>query len=1027
MSLPFLSYGSEPALESFTYKENFETNGLNAWASYPLWQDTAFDPNIRINTIVPGDPNLSLVQKVTPYAHVDNYAGAQKILDMYLIPGSSIKLRYFLKSYRKADFFKICVAAGDSGKVDYTIPDPLINEWVWITVSYEDMVRQNPKLKTGKIKVNAMAVLAKFPSADPAMPIYLGLDDVIFRGARKVPFRFSEPRMHELQEYSPKIPGRHYHRGEDLTIKGTWPVQADSVTLEIKPFTDKSKTVLKTLLQKAGSNWILKGQKLGFPEGLYLARLQALLNKKTVSETEFTVIIAPENIVSHPRLWFDPDEQKRIKSRLKLERFQKVAEEIHVKAIEAREKIPVDSVVFDLDQFPEDEPLIGNVFRSVYPWFNRITPWRDALYDNTLAYALLDSKEAGLYAKNLMLKLSSFPFWVHPWFQKRARHIYYPVANFGMDMALCYDLVYGLFTEKEQRTVRHAFMKNIILPAHNGYVEGNLVTSNTSNWVGHIAGGSLMCQAAIYSDDLTGLQQAEPYFTGALLKMFDFIEKAFGRDGSYGESYGYYNFTMSSLIKVLPALENVFGIDFSGKIHGSYREIIWTGPIETKTFFQFGDSSGSLRPLTHWAWLLPKYKDPLLGWFYNFMKTEETLMDVLYETARVPQKAPFDKNPNRLFRDIGTTVFKSGWKKDDFIFAMRTGAFYNHQHIDQGTFWLADKGESFIRERKGSTYYDDPIYQSHYTQPIAHSTILIDHNPQSQRTGDPLVFAKGFDDRAFVFHFLEGRNTAFLSGDIGRLYWGKVKGLRRNVLYLKPRTVLMLDTITPAEKDVDVTLLYQTARLDSIRAGNIFSSITLGKNILQIFHLAPEKITAEIQGTPHYIFTLQNEYPLIKEGMLTVTAETHGRPLVFANLLTTTTGEKANVDSTSGSGYISGVVNNRSFAFSTRPGRIFTAEGFKTDALTFTWDKTEIFAALCTQMENAGKTIIRSTAPITFEASSKKIKYYLAEQSQVSVGVPEQPIKVFLNGKEKNFNYDKKTHSIVLTLPSGEGILTFKP
>jgi hypothetical protein len=80
-------------LEPFTYKENFETNELSAWASYPLWQDTAFDPNIRPNTIVPGDPNISLVERVTPYTHVDNYAGAQKLLDMVFLEDSVIRLR----------------------------------------------------------------------------------------------------------------------------------------------------------------------------------------------------------------------------------------------------------------------------------------------------------------------------------------------------------------------------------------------------------------------------------------------------------------------------------------------------------------------------------------------------------------------------------------------------------------------------------------------------------------------------------------------------------------------------------------------------------------------------------------------------------------------------------------------------------------------------------------------------------------------------------------------------------------------
>ncbi len=154
----------------------------------------------------------------------------------------------------------------------------------------------------------------------------------------------------------------------------------------------------------------------------------------------------------------------------------------------------------------------------------------------------------------------------------------------------------------------------------------------------------------------------------------------------------------------------------------------------------------------------------------SYLKQGETFMDVLYESAGLATKDPFGENPVRLFRDLGTTVFKSGWEKDDFVFVMRTGAFFNHQHLDQGTFWLADRGTVFIAERSGSHYYDDPYYQSHYTQPVAHSTILIDRNPQSQRVGDPLRFIDGFDDRAFVREFLDGKTAAFSSGDIGRLY-----------------------------------------------------------------------------------------------------------------------------------------------------------------------------------------------------------------------------------------------------------------
>ena len=114
-------------------------------------------------------------------------------------------------------------------------------------------------------------------------------------------------------------------------------------------------------------------------------------------------------------------------------------------------------------------------------------------------------------------------------------------------------------------------------------------------------------------------------------------------------------------------------------------------------------------------------------------------------------------------------MFKSGWEPDDFVFVMRTGPFINHQHMDQGSFWLSSGGSTFIEERHRSTYYEDPLYQPWYTQPVAHSTILINHNHQSQRMGDLLWHVDGFKDYAFVTHFLNGKDAAFSSGDIGRL------------------------------------------------------------------------------------------------------------------------------------------------------------------------------------------------------------------------------------------------------------------
>ncbi len=1010
-------------LEPFVYGENFEANELNAWASYPLWQDTAFDPNMRVGRIVPGDSNLSIVQKVTPYTHVDNYAGAQKKLDVYLVSGSYIKLRYYLKTQLDPKFFKIRLAAGPDGKIDYTIPNPPKNKWVWVEATYNDFVKKNPKLTTGKIKVNALAVLAKFPKADPAMPIYLGIDDVELKGVRKIPFSFSEPKMAKLSEWKPFIPKKHYQTGETFSLKGTWPINADSISLKIVPFTDRTKTVLSKNLIKINKEWQSEF-KLTFPEGLYLATLEAYKNNEKLSDTQFTIFIKPGNIGgNHPRLWFDKEGEKRVVSRLTSVRFKNVKDEILSRAKKSREENPIDGIVYDIDQFPgaDISPVFG--LQNLVPWVARIVGWRNGVYYNALAYSLLGDKQAGKYGKDLLVKISTFPFWVHPWWKERGQHIYYPIGELGMSLAMGYDLLYNLMDKKEREQVRNALRKQIVEACHKGYVVDNLVTNNTSNWVAHITGGSMMCQAAMYGDDDS--QQIEPYFTGVILKAYDMIQKTIGSDGAYGEGYGYYNFAMLSLSKSLPAMDNVFNIDMSGKIKGSYKELIWAGNVKDKKTYYFGDSRGDIRPLTNWAWLLAKYKDPLLGWFYNYLKKDETFMDVLYETKNVPENNPFKENPVKLFRDVGTTVFKSGWGKDDFIFVMRTGAFYNHEHLDQGSFWLSDRGSVFVGERHGSTYYEDPYYQPWYIQPVAHSTILIDHNHQSQRVGDPLAFADGFNDHAFIYHFLDGSDVAFSSGDIGRLYWGKVKQIRRNILYLKPRTLLMLDVIVPSEKNVDVSLLYQTDYLKDIHAGQLESTITKGENILHIRHLYPEKLEIKTVKTPHYIYTFFKEKPLIREGMLTVTASTIGKPLVMANMLTSTTkGKEPKITYQNNNGYISGVIDGRRFIFSTSPGDFYNSGNFITDALTLTWDSKKTFAAIVKSLKREGKLLIASDIPLTCEISGKSIKYYHREQADVIIGVENEPASVLLNGSEvTGWRYDKKSGNMKIKLPKGEGTL----
>ena len=950
--------------------------------------------------------------------------GAQKLLDMYLVPGSTIKFRYYLKSHLPFEYFKVRIAAGPAGKIDYTFQNPPLNRWVWAEVSFSDFLKENPQLSGEKyILVNALAFLGKVPLADPSMPFYLGLDDIAVNAMRIPEFRFSAPEMYKLSEWNPYIPKKHYRSGDTLDVKGNWPCNAEKTYLTIVSFSDTSKVFFKTDLTRQNGVWELKPLKLSFPAGLYLARVKGMENNTPFAETEFTIHIVPDGIGGkHPRLWFDNQKRNELKTKLATDRFKKLREEILSTAEKQREQVPADKLAFDLDQFPDETWL-----PTWEAWGSHIYPTDQSLYWNSLAWSLCDDKIAGEYAKNVLLKLAGFENWTHPWQTKRGRYSEHRTGSWSHRLALAYDLTYDLMTETERKQIRRALMDNTVKGAHKSYVVDNNIISNTSNWIAMVAGGSLMLQAAMFGDG-PDTEYLEPYFTGAAMKLDTFLNRVTDPDGAWGEGYGYNSYSFSNLSNSLPAMMNVFNIDLSAPLKNSYKEYIWSGLIESKKYFHFGDSGGDLGPASSWNWLLSRYKDPMLKWYCDYLKSGETVMDLLYDNTGIPKQEPFAENPCHLFQNVGTTVFKSGWKKDDFAFVMRTGPFYNHQHIDQGTFWLADQGIVFFGERSGSTYYDDPIYQPWYTQPVAHSTILVDSNNQSQRVGDHQSFAGGFDDYAYVANFLDGRDAAFVSGDIGRLYWGKVNSLARNVLYIKPRTLLMLDTASPSLNDAEITLLYQTQRLGDIIPSGTVSKITKDGKTLSLMHLSPENPDVKAVETPHYLYTIKNKTndPLVKEGMLTVSAKTAGKPLVMANLLTTLPVDESSLGITRSDGYVSGKTGETAFAYSTAPGSVYSAHSIETDAAAFTIKGDVVFAALVKSLKKNGAVLATSTEPVTIECSPGIMKYSVGKDTEMNIGANSKPSALKLNGKPlEKFEYVSGSKTIKVHVPKGEGKIEF--
>ncbi|NND31316.1 MAG: hypothetical protein HKN76_01910 [Saprospiraceae bacterium] len=1031
-------------LEPWIYREDFEDRDLGAWASYPLWQDIAYNQNFRVNEIMPRDPNISIVQKVTPYTAVHNYAGAQKLLDMYLIPGATLSFRYYLKTNQTCEWYKVRFAAGEYGKLDVDLANIKLNSWQQVTITYSDLIRENPAIAgKDKIQIFALAHLAKFPDADPDMPIYFGLDDVVFSAARPAPFKFIEPQMHKLPEFKTYIPARHYRQHAEFNLSGQWMKEAEQVSLDISVFSDTTNHVFRGNLSQVEGQWHLEPMQLDFPNGLFLATLKAYDDVSQIGQTAFSIHITPgDRGGHHPRLLFDSLGREELGVRFREEKFRDLATDMAANAQAQRLKIPPESLVYDLDQFPDEDWLA-----TWDAWGSRIYHTGEALRLNARAYTFQGDQEAGLYVKEVLLRLATWPDWTHPWQTKRGRFSEHRTGSWAHRVAEAYDLVYHLFTPEERELVCSAIMKNIVKGVHRTYIYNDNITAATSNWLAMTVGGSLMCLSAIF-EDVEETKNIEPYFTGAILKLNRFLHHVTdSKDGGWGEGFGYNNYSFSNLSYSLPSLENVFNVDLSAPLTGTYNEYIWAGLIKSKRWFEYGDSHGHLTSAKNWAYLLNKSRDPRLSWFYHFLNDHSTnyvanaespytsaekqrsrnytYEDILFNTSELPQKDPFDENPVKVFRDLGTVVFKGGWDSDDFVFVMRSGPAYNHQHMDQGSIWLADQGNIFVEERPlgNSDYYDDPLYESWLTQPVGHSTILIDGNQQSQRVGDHLHFAPGFDDYAFISHFLDGKHAAFVTGDIGRLYWSKVNQLRRNVLYLKPGVVLMLDVAFPGEKDVDVTLLYQTAFLKDIQAGEKRSSILKNNHAMHMFHLAPEQLSVEAVETPHYLKTLRNVRPLQREGMLTITARTDHQPLVMANLITSSEqNDVPELIAEAKSRFVHGVVEGHNFAFTTHPGDRFEVEEFVTDALAVTWNDDKIFVAKAKNYSDKDLGLT-SDQLITFELSMDgSLQYYVHADAVLTLKFKKRRSNILANGK----SIERSSNELVdIPLSKGTGLITF--
>ena len=646
-----------------------------------------------------------------------------------------------------------------------------------------------------------------------------------------------------------------------------------------------------------------------------------------------------------------------------------------------------------------------------------------------IVYGVSGDQEAGDAARHALLKMADWKSFVHPHILNQGQFTYWPVGQKLTDMAIGYDMVVDRFTSAEREKVARALYSKGVTEVFKEYVRDNRVSSNTSNWIGDVTGGGMLCALAIMNE--VDEKDLEPYLTGMILKMNALVEGCFDRDGGYGEGFSYLNHAMHCINVALPALERTFGVRFPEKLYKCLDVVLYQYDPGTKAIFDWGDTSSGVGSLSSFTHVITKSRNPYYKWLYERTPGRSDV-DLFFMDDTLPSKSPDDLPRVRLFEDVGTAAFRSGFEHDDFAFIFRCGPFYNHQHFDQGSFYLVDRGEVFLKEVGRSDYYDDPWYRKLVIQPGGHNCILADNNPESQVAGDILHDVPAWNTWAEITDFAEFDGGGFASGRLDPLYKGAFDYLRRSVLYVEPRTVVLIDEIDGSSSTKTADLRFHAPHRDDISADGVEATVTLPGGTLSIHTLTPAGCTGEVVKRPMtlYEFGGEDAVTMRARGFLHQSVKLDGGATAVVNVLTTDNAIMSGLDARVRDGHTVLTIGGRQYFINTSAtdpvGETFTEGAVTTDALVYATTDDGYMAMRTTSLESGGETLLSSDKPVSVvfrDGEVMTIDYSVHEPAKLVFKLSSKPKLVSLDGERyREWTFDKKS-GLTVNLPAGRGVI----
>jgi len=1010
---------SNPLLDDYTFKEDFENGSVASWSSYPPFQDTAYDPTIWVKPLAAdksGKGKRALYREITPNRDMDYEFGVRKKLNMYVDQSSILSFRCYIKSYRGTSGVLVKFSFGDGESAERLIRFTEILTWKNCVIRMADFLpAENPK------KLSAVAFMAVCPNTDKETLIRFGIDDVIMTGQREATWKFSSPKVHCLDEWQYLIAGRQFTEGEKLTLSGSPPFVAESAEVILSRALTGEDEKKFSMKRASGNHWSVS---IPLTAGIWRAKVYGLSReKKGVNcTTSMVFLVKRKNApLQNPRTLLGPGDASQLRRKASSGRMKIIWEKLKENARIARETFNVEDFTYNLDSYDDVYWLHTYSGRdgTSKGYIDTIRKPANYIRSNAVVYAVSGDVESGDAACRALIKMSQWPTYVHPHILNQGEFTYWPVGQILIDFALGFDMVCDRMSLEERRAVAEALYNKGVTEIFKEYVRDNRISSQTSNWISDIISGGILCVLSIMDDYPS--EELEPYLTGMILKLNELIVNTFGEDGSYCEGFDYLQrHTMKSMNPALAALDRTYGVTFPYKLREGFKFVLYQMDSSNKKLYDFGDTRTHYTGSSHFSYLIAKYRDPYLKWLYD-IEPGTTDVDLFLMDDTVPAKGPEELPTVALFRDVGTAIFRSGFRHEDFVFVFRCGPFYNHQHFDQGSFFLSDLGEDFITEPGKSDYYKDPWYPKFVIQAGGHNCILVDENPESQNAGDFSRDVPAWNKHAIITDFVSYDGGAFVSGRLDPVYRGKLHVLRRSALYCEPRTVLLIDEVVSNEGTKAVNLRFHAPLRENIGIGENEAFITRPRGTLTIKTLAPRVFHTEILKRPLtlYEFNAENTAAMKDRGFLQLSTDLKKNSTTIVNVLTIDNDIISSLDEQDYDDHVVVTVGKLTYYINTTCGGTFTDGIITASALVYAPIPDGYIAMRATKVTRNDETLLISDKPVSLLYRNGTYNISAHENTYLTIKTDLRPNRILIDDKRVDeWKYDKKS-GITIMLKAG--------